>query len=260
VREHAANSIAQLLEEATQALAAAGCDTPRLDTEVLMAHELAEDRAWLYAHSDYILPPSQLNSFQILVACRARREPVAYLTGTKEFYGLDFLVTPDVLIPRPETEQLAEMALGWLTNVPGNGTIVDVGTGTRRNAVRHKIADRLHCIQADLLAPLSRDLQLIVANPPYLSWSDLAAAPPEVARWEPRAALDGGQDGLAVIRRLLPMAALRLSPAGALLVEIGAEQGEEALALARHCFPHATAQIVKDLAGRDRVLFVKNTQ
>jgi release factor glutamine methyltransferase len=264
-----------------------GCDTPRLDAEVLIAHELGQHRAWLYAHLDYILPPSRLNPLQTLLARRARREPVAYLTGTKEFYGLELMVTSNVLIPRPETEQLVEMALEWLKTSSRPGVIVDVGTGsgaiavtlavhgagsnivatdsspaaldvTRRNAARHGVADRVRCVQADLLAPLSGDLHLIVANPPYLGRACLDTAPPEVARWEPREALDGGPDGLAVIRRLLSMAALRLAAGGALLVEIGAEQGQKVAALARRHFPGATAGIARDLAGRDRVLFVKN--
>lgn len=275
----------QILNRASQILADAGCETPRLDSEVLLAHVLEQDRAWLYAHPEYILSPAQSSTYQALVARRARREPVAYLTGYKEFYALDFLVTPHVLIPRPETEELVERAIHWVKTSHVSGAVVDVGTGSgaiavtlavrlphirviatdtspaalavaRRNAVRHGVADRVFHLQADLLAPL-KPLGLIVANPPYVSQADLSGAAPEVAHWEPRAALCGGPDGLAVIRQLLAVASYRLSPGAALFVEIGAGQGCHVFELARHHFPGATVEIAKDRANRDRLLFVQ---
>ncbi len=280
-------SVDSVLREATHTLTFAGCDTPRLDAEVLLAHVLGQDRAWLYAHPEHLPSPRQLSAYRALVSRRAKREPVAYLTGHKEFFGLDFVVTPDVLVPRPETELLVEQALGWAERVPAPLTIADVGTGSgaiavtlavhlpgalvvatdtspaalalaRRNAARHGVAGRVHCVQGDLLAPLAGGFSLVVANPPYLSPADLAAAPPEVARWEPRAALDGGPDGLATIRRLLAVASDRLRPDGALLMEIGAGQGAEVLALARRHFPQATVEIAKDYAGLDRMLFLRS--
>jgi release factor glutamine methyltransferase len=130
-------------------------------------------------------------------------------------------------------------------------------TVARRNAGRHGVTGRVRCVRGDLLAPLVGRFHLIVANLPYLSHADLAAAPPEVANWEPRAALDGGPDGLAVIRRLLAMASDRLHPNGALLVEIGANQGPKALSLARRHFPQATVEIARDYAGLDRLLVVR---
>jgi release factor glutamine methyltransferase len=274
------------LQEATQTLTGAGCDTPRLDAEVLLAYVLGCDRAWLYAHPEHRLSPSQLSAYQFLISRRARREPVAYLTGHKEFFGLDFVVTPDVLIPRPETERLVELALQCGPTLPSPHLIADVGTGSgaiavalavhlprahmialdtsasalaiaRRNAARHGVARRVCCIQADLLAPLAGPLALIVANPPYLSQAELESAPPEVAHWEPRAALNGGHDGLAIIRHLLTMAADRLHAGGALLMEIGAAQGAETLRLARRHFPQAAVEIVPDYAGHDRLLVVR---
>jgi release factor glutamine methyltransferase len=286
VTEYASRSlVAQALKQAVQPLAAAGCDTPRLDAEVLLAHILGQDRAWLYAHPEYTLSPSQLSAYRSLVARRAQREPVAYLTGHKEFYGLDLIVTPDVLIPRPETEHLVDRAVHWLTTSASPWIIADVGTGSgavavtlavhipqahiiaidnssaaltvaRRNTVRHRVANRVHCVQGDLLTPLTRPLRLVVANLPYLRQAEVAAAPPEVALGEPRAALDGGPDGLATIRRLLALASKRLSSDGALLVEIGAGQRDEVLRLARHHLPTATVEIARDYAGRDRVLIV----
>jgi release factor glutamine methyltransferase len=287
VTEHASrNPLAQTLKHASQILAAAGCDTPRLDSEVLLAHVLNQDRAWLYAHPEHVLPPTQSSAYQSLISRRARREPVAYLTHHKEFYALDFFVTPDVLIPRPETEGLVERAVQWAMATSWEGFFVDVGTGSgaiavtlavhlpqaqviatdtspaalavaRHNAARHGVASRVFPLQGNLLAPLSGPLDLIVANPPYLKAADLAGAPPEVAQWEPRAALDGGPDGLVVIRQLLDMASDRLGSGGALLVEISASQGSDVLELARRYFPQATVEISSDYANRDRLLSVQ---
>jgi release factor glutamine methyltransferase len=283
------NSIAQALSQASARLAAAGCDAPRLDAEVLLAYVVGRERAWLYAHPEYILSSSQLSAYDSLIERRARREPVAYLTGSKEFYGLEFLVTPDVLIPRPETERLVEIALEWLATSPAGDLIVDVGTGSgaiavalavhiehadvlatdtssaalavaRNNAARHGVAARVQCVRADLLAPLAGTLRLIVSNPPYLTRAELDTAAPEVACYEPRRALDGGPNGLVVLERLLAMASWRLCPGGALLVEIGAGQGTQAYALARSHFPESNVEIARDYAGRDRVLVVRNVR
>lgn len=285
---------------------------------MLLAHLLRRGRAWLYAHPEHVLLPTNLTAYQALVARRARREPVAYLTGSKEFFGLDFSVAPTVLIPRPETEQLVELALeilcathfcqvppergqippkrsggggkcalpDWSDISDRPGLIVDVGTGSgaiavslavhmpqahvvavdnssaalalaQQNAARHGVARRVHYVQGHLLAPLSKNVRLVVANLPYLSSAELAAAQPEVAGWEPHSALDGGPDGLTLMRDLFAMAADRLRPGSVLLTEIGAGQGAEALALARRHFPHAGAEIVRDHAGRDRILVVR---
>jgi release factor glutamine methyltransferase len=281
------SSIAQVLAGAISTLVAAGCETPRLDAEILLAHILEKSRAWLYAYSEHALTAWQFNDFQGLIARRAAREPVAYLVGRKEFFGLDLIVTPHVLIPRPETERLVELALERVSTWSAGKVIVDVGTGSgaiavsiavrtagahrivaadvssaalsvaRQNAFRHEVAGHISCIQADLLAPLSGRLDLVVSNPPYLSEAELATAPPEVSRWEPRAALDGGTDGLSVIRRLLALASVRLGPRGSLLVEIGAGQAAAARALARRHFPASTVKVASDYAGRDRVLVVQ---
>jgi release factor glutamine methyltransferase len=281
--------LSKILRHATHTLAAAGCDSPQLDAEVLLAHALDQDRAWLYAHPDYTLSLTQSRAYQSLLDRRARREPVAYLTGHKEFYALDFYVTPHVLIPRPETELLVDRAIQYIETLSTSATIADVGTGSgaiavtlalhlpqaqiiatdtspaalvvaRRNAARHGVASRVFPIQADLLAPLSQRLDLIVANPPYLNRDELCTASPEVAYWEPRAALDGGPDGLAIIRRLLAMASHRLASGAALLVEIGASQGYGVLELACRHFPGASVEIVQDYANRDRLLFVQYPQ
>jgi len=278
-------AVASVLHQARTILAAAGCDTPDLDAEVLLGHVLQCSRAWLYAHPTHPLDPEQLTTYQALIRRRAAREPVAYLTGHKEFFGLDFLVTPDVLIPRPETESLVELVLERVAQRGHPMLAADVGTGSgaiavslavhlphikiiacdisapslavaRHNAIRHQVEPRMFCVQADLLPTCAATFDLIVANPPYLRQAELDAAPPEVAHWEPRQALDGGDDGLAVIRRLLAMAAPRLHPSGMLAVEIGAGQGSQVLELARRWFPHARIEVRRDYAGLERILAV----
>jgi len=253
-----------------------------LDAQVILGHVLGRDRGWLLAHPEAPLSAAQAGAFAELIARRHTGEPVAYLTGQREFFGLVFHVSPAVLVLRPETEHLVEAALEWAAPRPPL-TIADAGTGSgaiavslaahlpqarlvatdisraalavaASNAERHGVAARLSLAQADLLAPLRPGVDLIVSNPPYIATADLAAL--AVARHEPRAALDGGPDGLEVIRRLLRDAARLLARPGLLLVEIGAGQGAAATALARDLFPEADVAVLPDYAGHDRLLRV----
>ncbi len=287
-------SVAQALTRARDMLAVAGSDTPALDAELLLVHVLGRDRAWLYTYPERVLTWPQSGAFLALVGRRADDEPVAYLVGHKEFFGLDFIVTPDVLIPRPETELLVEKALQLAPSRGGQLTLADVGTGSgviavglavnlpharvlatdislaalavaRRNVARHRVGDRVTCVQADLLIPCASAFDIVVANLPYICRVDLQPAHEETAQgtrnalgWEPRIALDGGSDGLEVVRRLLMVVADRLHPDGVLLVEIGAGQGPEVLKLAQVHFPRAVAEVIKDLAGLDRFLTVSS--
>jgi release factor glutamine methyltransferase len=278
-------AVAPVLAQARSDLRDAGCDTPALDVEVLLSHVAGQSRAWLYAHPEHRLTSAQLQAYDSLVRRRAAQEPAAYLVGHREFFGLDFLVTRDVLVPRPETELLVELALHMVPERRAPLMIADVGTGSgilavtlaahlpqarvlatdisasalpiaRCNAMRHNVADRIVHIQADLLQPVSVTCDLIVSNPPYLRWDELPTISKTAPAWEPRVALDGGPGGLTIIRRLLAMAAQRLHPRGKLLMELGAGQGQVILGLAREHFPHAAAEIFKDYAGLDRVLVV----
>lgn len=297
------DSIKMLLESATRRLAGAGCDTPRLDAEVLLAHTLGRDRTWLYAHLPEPLSQADRASFARLLDRRAEREPVAYLTGHKEFFALDFRVNRHVLIPRPETELLVETAIRLVNEnrgttdgaSPGGAdqagvTIADVGTGSgciaialakhltgvavvaidrsvevlelaRQNAARHEVTDRVSFLSGHLLQPLSQPVDLIVSNPPYVSRTELAdsALALEVGRFEPRLALDGGQDGLDIIRQLLAQAQERIKPGGSILIEIGAAQGRAVTRFAQTHFPRAGVRIEKDLAGLDRLLLIRTT-
>jgi release factor glutamine methyltransferase len=262
-------------------------DTSRLEAEVLLAHILCTSRTWLLAHLDHPLTLNQLTDYKTLIRRRAADYPLPYLTSRAEFYGLEFEVTPDVFIPRPETETLVDLALTnpAISQSPDLPIIADVGTGcgciavalavhllqatvcatdvspaalavARRNAEHHHVADRVHLLAGDLLEPCPVAVDLIVSNPPYVAEGEFAALPLSVREHEPRLALDGGPDGLAVIRRLLAQAPATLKPDGALLIEIGASQGEATSRLAREHFPTATIRTHPDLAGRDRALEV----
>jgi release factor glutamine methyltransferase len=268
-------------------------DTPALDAQVLLAYVLEKPRAWVLAHPEAELTPAQQEALESALRRLEAGEPLPYILGHWEFYGLDFTLTPAVLIPRPETELLVDQALSWLRRRPPAPLwAADVGAGSgciaislavhapelrvaatdlslpalqtaRCNALRHGVASRLFLIQTDLLAPFppyslspGPYLELICANLPYIPSATLASLP--VAAREPRLALDGGPDGLSLIRSLLEQAPSRLAPGGLLLLEIEAGQGPAALELARQAFPKGDIRLLPDLAGRDRVVRVEN--
>lgn len=276
-------TLGELIREAAGRIRAGGVDDARLTAEALWAHVLGFSRAQLLARLERVpSEPDQARVFE-LVARAAGGEPLAYLTGHREFLGLDFEVTADVLVPRPETELLVEQALGRLGNRPAH--VIDVGTGSgiiaisiavkdpqvrvtaidrspaalsvaRRNAERHGVSERIRFLEQNLLDPTASldPADLICANLPYIPGDDLADL--AVSRHEPRIALDGGLDGLDLIRRLLMQSPAVLAPAGALLLEIEARQGPAVAALASMAFPDARVLVLRDLAGMDRVVSV----
>ncbi len=248
---------------------------------MLLGHVLGISRATLLTHPERSLTARQLSSYQALARRRASNYPLPYLTGSVEFYGLEFAVTPEVLIPRPDTETLVELALARCP-----ASIVDVGTGSgciavalavhlpqaavcgieispatlavaQRNVKRHGVSGRVRLMRGDVLNPRPSSVDLIVSNPPYISTGDCASLPVSVRNHEPRLALDGGASGLEIVRQLLIQAPAVLNPGGGLLIEIGASQGEAAGHLARTFFPRAKVRVHPDLAGRDRVLEVQ---
>lgn len=274
-------TIAQCLAWAADQLSASS-ETPRLDAELLLAHALGWGRARLIAEGRQPLALGQLGGYRQLVARRAALEPVAYIVGHREFYGLDFAVDRRVLVPRPETELLVELALAFAGQTFERFRIVDVGTGSgciavalavhlpearvvavdispaalqvaRRNVERHGVAERVRLAEGDLLAPLDEPVDLLVSNPPYTIVSEIDEG---VRRHEPGGALDGGPDGLAVYRRLLAQAPAKLRPGGSLLLEIGATQADAVTELARQHFPKASIRLYRDLAGLDRVVTI----
>ncbi len=262
-------------------LLAVHIDRPQTEAELLLVHLLNQPRTYLWAHPEATLTPQQAADYAACVQRRAAGEPLPYITGQIEFFGLTFTVTPDVLIPRPETEMLIEAALDWLEAHP-DAVAVDVGTGSgciavtlavhvpslrlyatdispaalqvaRANARLHSVAERITFLAGDLLTPLLEPVDLIVSNPPYVADDEWDALPLSV-RQEPRTALLSGVDGLDAIQRLLAQAQTRLAPDGLMLVEIGERQGKAAQALAQAAFPKADVVILPDLAGKDRVL------
>lgn len=255
--------------------------SPSLDAQVLLAHVLGTDnRAYLFAHPEQILTPEQAAAYDALIARRVTGEPVAYLRGFADWYDRRFIVTPDVLIPRPETELLLEAALAKLDGNP-HAVVADIGTGSgalavtlaahhsgtviatdtseaaltiaRRNAEAQRV--RVDFRHGDLLAPLIADgprVDVLVSNPPYIAHNEMLTL--DVSHHEPHAALDGGTDGLTLVRRLLADAP-RVCNAGAwVFVEFGASQGTDVLALAKSHLRPVHAAIHQDYAGHDRYL------
>jgi len=279
----------QALRRAAALLAEAGIDDAALEAEVLLRHALSLDRTRLYLRLGDELPAQAHSAYQALLQRRLRREPTAYIVGHKEFYGLELEVGPGVAIPRPETELVVEEALAqarrMLQHAPSL-TIVDVGTGcgsialavaahlpaarliatdispaaltfARRNAETLGLTSRVGFVCGDLLSPLDCPADVIVANLPYVRSAAWPELPPEIRCHEPRQALDGGPDGLRLIERLLHQAPAYLRPGGAVLLEIGHDQGPAASALAAATFPHAAIAIKKDLASLDRMVVVQ---
>ncbi len=277
-------TLAQALAWSVEALRGVS-GTPRLDAEILLAHALGWSRVRVLSSLRETMPDDALQTFRALVERRAAREPVAYLIGRKEFYGLKFIVDRRVLVPRPETETLVTAALEWARQrfAPHDTLLIaDIGTGSgciaialavhlpnalvyaidlsadalavaRQNIELHGVASRVTLLCGDLLAPLPQPVDLLVSNPPYTVINDIDAG---VRLYEPHLALDGGSDGLAVYRRLLAAAPQAVRPGGALLLEIGAMQAGAVTALVRQVFPAAAVRVLPDLAGRDRVVAV----
>jgi release factor glutamine methyltransferase len=254
-------SVHQRLADARHAFEHAGisAEEAAIDAEVLGRHVLGWDRAEVITRGREPAPPGFDEQFSALVRRRLQREPVAMIVGHREFFGLEFEVTPDVLVPRPDTEFVVEAAIElagtWAVR------IIDVGTGTgcigvalavalpaativavdispralavaQRNAVRHGVRHRITFVESDLLERVSGTADLIVSNPPYIASEEASGLPPEVVRYEPHLALFGGADGLETIRRLLDTSAAHLAPRGQLVIEFGYAQEPDVTALA----------------------------
>ena len=270
-------SLLEVLRRATGYLESHGSGSPRLDAELLLAWALGLRRLDLYLQFDRPLRDAELAPYRDLVARRGRGEPVAYLVGRKEFMKLDFEVTPDVLVPNPDTEALVQRAVSWARERGGPVRVADVGTGSgciavavahyvpdavvwasdddpaalavaERNVRTHGLADRVTLVEGDLLAPLPDGLDLICANLPYVP--EDAELPPEV-RAQPGHALLAAEGGAAMIKRLLGAAPAKLAGGGTLLTEIDASLQE---ALLGGLEGYAGHRFHRDLGGRLRVL------
>jgi release factor glutamine methyltransferase len=259
-------------------------DLPALEARLLLAHVTGREPSWLLAHPEASLNSDDEQALDLLLKRRLAGEPLPYLLGEWQFYGLSFYVSPAALIPRPETELLVETALAWLRHHPGRNLAADIGTGSgciavtlakhipdlsiwavdlspealilaQRNADRHGVADRIHFTQGDLFTRMPVRVDLVCANLPYIPTQILNDLP--VARFEPRLALDGGPDGLSLIRRLLLDLPQKLVSGGLGLLEIEAGQGQAAMALAGQVLPADRIALHKDLAGHDRLVVIE---
>lgn len=281
-------NVAEAINIAVEKLAAAGIGTPRLDAELLLRHTMKRDRAWLLAHIHDALDNELLGIFKQVVERRAKREPLQYITGTQEFWGLEFAVTPHVLIPRPETELVIETVMGSMQDRGQPCTIVDLCTGSgciavilarelpaaaiiaidksskalevaRENARSHGVADRIWFIEGDLTAPLEGldidgQVDIIVSNPPYIRSGDAASLQPEVRDYEPALALFAGQEGTEVHQRIINVATRYLKNRGLLVMEMGIGQMETLVDNLKENGQYGSFEILKDLAGIDRVI------
>jgi release factor glutamine methyltransferase len=266
-------------------------DQPRLAAELLLAHVLEFPRIKLYTDYDRVLADKELTAYRHLVQRAGEQEPIAYLTGKAHFFNLEFEVSRDVLIPRPDTETLVENVLQLIRNQPGFEAprVLDLCTGSgciacaiahharsatvvatdvsskaveiaRKNIERLKLTDRVAVEQGDLFEPIARgvDVQpfnLIVANPPYIATAQIPALDKNVKDFEPLQALDGGLDGMAIHRRILTDAPARVTSGGRIYLEIAFDQGDSAKSVAaEHAEHFDDIRILKDYGGRDRVL------
>jgi release factor glutamine methyltransferase len=277
-------TILNLLQWTTDFLKKNGIDNPRPDAEILLAHALKCDRIDLYLHHDQPLQVEELSQFKPLIKRRALHEPVAYIRGMKEFWSLEFKVTPDVLIPRPETEGLVELALQY---DPENDPcrVLELGTGSgiisvtmaherphwkfwasdisanaidiaRLNACKQLQADRIAFMVGrwfDAIGDKGNFFDLIVSNPPYISRDDLSRLEPDISQYEPIQALDGGPDGLDSISVIIKTASRYMKSGGWLILEIGYDQGASVQILGQTCGDYDHMTIEKDLSGHDRL-------
>ncbi|MFZ0243995.1 MAG: peptide chain release factor N(5)-glutamine methyltransferase [Desulfobacterales bacterium] len=280
-------TILKLLEWTTSYFTSHAIESPRAAAEILLAHVLTLQRVDLYLRYDQPLMSAELERFKTLIRRRVRHEPVAYITGCREFWSMDLAVSGDVLIPRPETECLVEQALARLTEA---GTavgprILELGTGSgaiilslaasrprslcvasdvcerslrvaRANAQRHNLEGRIHFLCGDWTRPL-RDrkafFDMIVSNPPYIPSARIKTLAPEIHTYEPAMALDGGEDGLACVRHLIAEAPVYIRPGGHLMLEIGHDQADTVQHMVTGSRCYEDPVFARDYAGHDRV-------
>lgn len=284
-------TVLRLLTWTTEYLKSHGSENPRLDAEVLLAHARHCERIALYTSFDEVVPEETRATFRDLVKRRGGGTPVAYLVGKREFYSLNFRVTPDVLIPRPETEFVVVESLDalgdshLLQSAARPPLVADVGTGSgaiavaiakhalqarlvaldispealaiaRQNAAANQVAERIEFVLSDLLAslPPTPQFAVIASNPPYVAESELESLPATVRDHEPRLALVAGPSGTEIIARLIPQAAERLLPGGWLIVELSPLTAAGAIALLAADGRFEPATVTKDLAGLARVV------
>ncbi len=281
-------SLRNVIQETHRTLESAGIPGARLEAEVMVMDVMRMPRQSIFAEQESQVSEQQQQSLNAIVERRLTREPLAYILNYREFYGVNLLVNPDVLIPRPETETMVEHALFMaLMGMESRELVIaDIGTGAGAIAINlaihlpaariyatdaydatldvaaynirmHNVTDRVTLLKGDLLEPLPEPVDVIAANLPYLPTDRIPTLQPEV-QWEPIAALDGGPGGIDLIGRLLKQAAAgdRIKPHGVILLELDPEQIAETRSLATEAFPDAEITVERDLAGLDRLLVI----
>ena len=258
-------------------------DEAPLEAEVLLRHSLDIDRSHFLALLEQDIQLIKIKEFESLIHRRLQREPLAYIIGHREFYGLEIAVTPDVLIPRQETELLVEQIIESAKTIKNKHPIIaDIGTGSgaiaiatathlplsqiyctdisekalhiaNMNLLRHQLDDRIHLLLGDLLEPIEFCLDIIVSNLPYLTNTQMINLPPEIKN-EPPVALHGGRDGLKEIRRLMRNSVMKLRPKGTIILEIDPSQEKHVMKLAEECYPSAKISPITDLSHMVRVI------
>ncbi len=279
-----ATDIRESINRAKRELKGSGIDSPRLEAELLLSRATGWPRPVILIHDNKPVPQEALAEFDELVARRCRREPLQQIVGETEFFGLRILVDENVMVPRPETEVLVEQAIKrWK---PGYKKILDIGTGSGciavalamnlpecsvdavdisekalevadKNIELHGLAGRVTPLLGDLFSKGEKSYDVIVSNPPYIPTAEIDGLMPEVSRYEPHLALDGGGDGLQYYRKIAIAAPARLRTPGLLALEVGAGQAEEVGRMMAEAFGRVTVSIAKDLCGVERVVIVE---
>jgi release factor glutamine methyltransferase len=276
-------NISSFLNWSKVQLAKAGVPSPRLDSEIILAHTLNISRTDLWTQNQRIFSQSEIKMVKKYMERRLNREPISQIVGHQEFWSLDFIVDENVLTPRPETELLIETALDCISS-SSTPKILDLGAGSgaiavtmakeisgckvsaldidpkalnivKENSERHGVINRIEFICADLrTSGWSGCFSLILSNPPYIKSEDIEKIMPEVRNYEPRKALDGGVTGLDFYRSIIPMAVSRLEENGFLILEIGHDQAYEVTALLNNFSCYKNIKVIQDYSGYDRVV------
>ena len=279
----------EFLEWSIGRLNQAGVDSPRMEAEVLFSGALRVGREEIFLRPERVLTEPEKNLLRSFVERRVLREPVAYILRSKEFWSLDFTITPDVLIPRPETEVLVETLLSQNLKKPSELSfrLLDIGTGSgviavvaaqeihncqvtatdyfpsvlavaKLNSERHRVSDRICFVKSNVFSHLSKALyDCIVSNPPYIKTSNLNDLVPDVINFEPCSALDGGSDGLGFYKQIIPKALNYLKKGGFIILEIGETQANAVTSLFHSTGYYEKINVVQDYSGYDRVVFAR---
>jgi release factor glutamine methyltransferase len=276
-------TVTRLLDWTTEYLKKNKVEEPHLEAEILLSHALNSERIKLYIDFEKIVDKNTLATFKGFITRRAKGEPSAYITGNKQFMSLNFIVTKDVLIPRPETELIVENAIGVSKKFTGKASILDIGTGSGAiavslakfienseivatdlsekaldvaalNAKKHGVENKIKFIKADLFPDDVQKFDIIVSNPPYIKTALINGLQREVKDFEPLSALDGGGDGLTYYQAILAKAPEYLKENGAIILEISPDLAKDIVSLARNTLASKDIRVIKDLNGLDRVV------